>query len=877
MKLFSKLMGKSGAPETAATPATATAAPVDLSPLGGPVTLMAPVAGRLVDLADVPDPVFAGRVLGDGFAIDPQGDQLCAPFDGLVIGLPASGHAITLRARNGAELLMHIGIDTVGLNGQGFRPAVREGQAVAQGQLLIGFDRARIAGQVPSMMIPVIVTNEGYDLGPLTPGGVTLGQSLTRLAPQGAATVPAAAAAPAPGTGAAFSRDATLADPFGLHARPAGVIAGHAKSAPDGVSIALNGRSVDARSPVALMTLGAKQGDSLTITSTEAGRAAVEAIAQFITSHAGAPGAKAPTAAPAPAPRPVAISALPLLDSGAEFRLTGVPAVPGIAIGASVRLVQAALQVAETAADPAQELAALDQALAHARDAIRGAIAGQHRTQAEILEAHLSFVEDAALKDRAVALIHSGKSAAFGWKSALDEQIAALRALDSAVMAERASDLEDVQRRVIRLLTGAGEEHIALSEPSVIFAEDLLPSQFAALDHARLAGICLAASGPTAHIAILAASRGIPMVVAAGPGALRLPDGQPVILDGQTGAITANPPAEELAQTRTLVESRRQRAEASRANAAAACHMADGTRIEVVANLGTLADVAPALESGAEGCGLLRSEFLYLDRDSAPTEDEQYQQYQAIADALQGRPLIIRTLDAGADKDVPYVQLPADENPALGLRGIRMSLWQPDLLRDQIRAILRVKPYGVVKLLLPMIATLEDLRHVRAVVDAETAALGRDVPISLGVMVEVPSVALLSARFAGEVDFFSVGTNDLTQYALAMDRCNPRLAPQLDPFHPAVLHLIGLTARGAVTRGRWVGVCGNLASHPLAAPLLIGLGVTELSASAGAIPEIKALVRTLDLPTCRTLAEEALTLESAEQVRALLDRAFPGH
>ncbi len=303
--------------------------------------------------------------------------------------------------------------------------------------------------------------------------------------------------------------------------------------------------------------------------------------------------------------------------------------------------------------------------------------------------------------------------------------------------------------------------------------------------------------------------------------------------------------------------------------------MADGTRIEVVANLGALAEVAPALAAGAEGCGLLRSEFLFLHRETAPGEDEQHAEYQAIADALDGRPLIIRTLDAGADKDVPYAQLPQEENPALGLRGVRLGLWKPDLLRTQVRAILRVRPYGQCRILLPMIATVADLRTVRAVIDAEAQALGRDAPIEVGIMVEVPSVALIARQFAREADFFSVGTNDLTQYTLAMDRCNARLAQQLDPFHPAVLRLVGLAAEGARAHGRWVGVCGNLASSPLAAPLLIGLGVTELSASAGAIADIKAVVRNLDADQCRAVAEAALNLDSAEAVRQMLASCFP--
>jgi phosphoenolpyruvate-protein phosphotransferase len=843
MKILNRLLGKTV--RSSAVAAIPAAQKVDLSPLSGSVTLAAPVSGRLVELTEVPDPVFAAKVLGDGFAIDPADDRLVAPFDGLVIKLQATNHAIILRARNGAEVLLHIGIDTVGLNGEGFRAMVRENEAVRQGQILITFDRKKIAPRVPSMMIPVILTNEGFTFTAVTSSEVNEGSPVLELRPAGMAeanesVIPAES----------FGIDAVLIDPFGLHARPSGVIAQYAKASLVPVSISLHDKVADARSPVALMTLGAKQGDRLHISAASA----------------------TPSAPATPAPARVA-----LLAPGEAARISAVAAVPGIAIGTTMQLVQSELTFSETAADPGQEADLLDRALASVRDMITREMAGQHQSQAAILEAHLAFLDDPGLRHVAMALIAGGKSAAYSWKSAIDSQITALRTTRTAILIERASDLQDIQRRVIRVLTGAADEHIGLGDATVLFAQDLLPSQFAALDHKRLAGICLAASGPTAHIAILAAAHAIPMVVAAGEAALAIPDAQPVILDAQNGLVSVNPPAGELEQIESRVESRRLRLETSRADAAAICHMQDGTRIEVVANLGSLADVAPALQAGAEGCGLLRTEFLYLDRDQAPSEEEQYQQYQSIADALQDRPLIIRTLDAGADKDVPYVELPADENPALGLRGIRMSLWQPALLRAQIRAILRVKSTAGVKLLLPMIATIEDLRRVRAVVDAESAALGRETPISLGVMVEVPSVALTSACFAAEVDFFSIGTNDLTQYALAMDRCNPRLAAQLDPFHPAVLHLIALTCQGAATHGRWVGVCGNLAASPLAAPVLIGLGVSELSASASALPEIKSLVRSLDMSTCRSIAQEALTFESAEAVRALLDRRFPGY
>lgn len=868
--------------------ATAPAPAAEPAAHAGPVTFLAPLQGRIVPLEQVPDPVFSSRMLGDGFAIDPGTNVLCAPFAGTVASLPKARHAITLRADNGAEVLMHIGIDTVSLAGEGFVAHVREGNRVAAGDRLISFDAASIGPRVPSLLIPIILTNgDGYALADRAPEGpVERGSPCCTLS---------AAAAPAPlppleaaddGALPEFRTTSQVQDPFGIHARPAGVIAARAKTATSQVRLVLGGREADARSSVAIMLLGAQAGDVISI---EAHGPDARTDAEAIAALVAAPGASgavrrpAPTAVAPVAGQPQTPAAVTLDPAGVQRTLPGVTAAPGLAVGIAHRLVREDLVIIEQGQGEAEERAALAEAVGRVRDAIEDSIApldnhGSHGGQpqeAEILSAHLSFLEDPHLHAVADELIASGKSATFAWHHAVQQQVTALRQLGNEVLAERAVDLEDVERRVLKAIAGCGETRIVLPEGAILFAEDLLPSQFTELDLDRVSGICLAASGPTSHVAILSASHGIAAIVAAGPDTLRVPDGEPVLLDADRARAVVNPPPADLDAARTLIAARRARIETNRKVAAADCRMADGTRIEVVANLGSVSEVAGALANGAEGCGLLRSEFLYLHRTAAPGEDEQFAEYQAIATALDGRALIIRTLDAGADKDVPYALLPTEENPALGLRGVRLSLWQPDLLRTQVRAILRVKPYGQCKILLPMIATIADVRTVKAVIAAEAEALGRDAPIEVGIMVEVPSVALVAARFAEEVDFFSIGTNDLTQYALAMDRCNPRLAPQLDPLHPAVLRLIALACEGAATRARWVGVCGNIASAPLAAPLLIGLGVTELSATPNVIADIKALVRTLDINQCRAVAAEALALDSGEAVRHLLESRWP--
>ena len=293
----------------------------------------------------------------------------------------------------------------------------------------------------------------------------------------------------------------------------------------------------------------------------------------------------------------------------------------------------------------------------------------------------------------------------------------------------------------------------------------------------------------------------------------------------------------------------------------------DGTRIEVVVNLGTAVDERTAVAEGAEGCGLLRTEFLFLDRATAPGEDEQLAAYQAIADALGGRPLIVRTLDIGADKPAPYIAVAAEENPALGLRGIRLQLARRDLLDAQLRALLRTR--GRLRLMLPMIADRAELVEARAALAKHAADLGVAMP-ELGIMVETPAAALTAATLAADADFFSIGSNDLTQYALARDRTNPAVAAGLDGLHPAVLRLIDETVRGGATHGKWTGMCGGLAADLQAVPLLIGLGVTELSTPVAAVAETRALVRTLDIVACRALADRALAAPDAQSVRVLV-------
>ncbi len=830
--------------------------------LAGRIAIVSPLAGWLSGLDEVPDPVFAQRMLGDGIAIDPTGDCLHAPCGGEVTVLQPSGHAVTIRTAQGAEILMHIGLDTVALKGEGFAPCVAVGDHVAAGAPLIRFDLDAIACAAPATITPVLLLETpGFALvRSRADGPVQVGDAIFALEPQAGATAEAVRA-----TGETVERTITVPLAHGIHARPAARIRDLLGAHAADVTITKQQRSANARSPVGLLTLAIGYGDEIQILATGPDAAATaEALAALIESGMGEKGhGPAPVATTAP---PAAPAQTTLPDDGI---LTGVTAAPGLAVGQARRFRLPEVEVDATSKGAAEEQARLDAActaLGARLDAEIGHAAGPQRA---IIEAHRAMLGDADLRASAAKAIQDGASAGIAWRTAIAPQAEALAASGDARLAERADDLRDLERRVLLILAGAEEAPLAFPANTILIADDLLPSQVTAIDPRQVIGLCVEKGGPTSHAAILAANIGLPMLVSLGPVLRQIAEDTPLILDAGLARLQVDPSVETLDEARRDVADRAARRAVALAAAAQPCHMADGTRIEVFANLGSQADAALAITNGAEGSGLLRTEFLFLDRETAPSVDEQAADYQAIADTLGGRPLIIRLLDIGGDKPAPYLPIPAEENPALGLRGIRVGFAHPQLLEDQIRAILCVQPIGQCRIMIPMIAGVDELRRVREVLDRLRAELGITEKVELGVMVETPAAAVTADLLAAEADFLSIGTNDLTQYALAMDRGNASVASAIDGLHPAVLRLIADTCKGAASKGRWTGVCGGLASDPLAVPILIGLGVTELSATAAIVPEIKALVSGLRIEAVRAHAQAALACATAADVRAL--------
>jgi phosphoenolpyruvate-protein phosphotransferase len=851
-----------------------------------PVTrldLKAPLTGVLVPIEQVPDPVFAQKMVGEGVSIDPLSDRLLAPCDGEVSHVHPASHAVTVRTLGDLEVLLHIGLDTLKMRGEGFDAKVKVGDQVRTGDELISFDLDKVATSAKSLLTQMVITNPDL-LTSFTPrtGLVTAGaDDVAEVTFGDGEREGAAEGAPAPAGRTVTSDAVIIPNPEGLHARPAAVLANLAQKYESDIRLKRGDEQANAKSVMAVMGLEVLTGHKVQVVAhgpdaAQAAEELAEALREGLGEEGLVPVSEDTTSlAPAATTSPAPAAARPVRRSEDPNVLLGVAASPGLGVGKVLRVFHEDIEVKEDSADAHKERRLLNEALDRAMVQLE-TLENRLRQDADadkaaIFGAHREILRDPDLLDIASSAIDKGKSAAFAWRRAYTTYADRLAGSRNELLAQRATDVRDVGQRVLEEVTGQRREKPEIPEGTILVAEDLTPSDTASLDRTRVVGFCTVAGGASSHVAILARSLDIPAVAGIEPRALDIPDGTLVILDGAKGALRVNVTEDDVARIRRHQERLAVRRAEELAHANEPAVTSDGHRVEVVANIGGLEDAQEAGNKGAEGVGLLRSEFVFLDRAKAPTEDEQAEIYTAIAKALTpGQPLVIRTLDVGGDKPLPYLPIAPEENPFLGERGIRIGLDRPEVLRTQVRAILRAADAGAkINVMFPMIATIEDFRQAKAIFEEERAALGV-ASVPLGIMVEVPSVAVMAPQFAAEVDFFSVGTNDLTQYTLAMDRGHPRLAPQVDGLNPAVLGLIAQAAKAAHEAGRWVGVCGGMASDPQAVPILIGLGIDELSVSIPAIPAVKAQVRSLSLAQCQELAARALTQDSAAAVRALV-------
>jgi multiphosphoryl transfer protein len=667
-----------------------------------------------------------------------------------------------------------------------------------------------------------------------------------------------------PGCGAAGQVEVRIRGAAGFHARPATTFVEVAARFDAEIRVQHAGRTANGKALASLLTLGAGRGASLCIFAIGPdAEAALDALRAAVESGLGdeeEPGV--PPEAPVWSPPP------------GTHAVAGIAAAPGVAIGPLFQFRAARVVGADRPqSDPAAARRDLSQALETAREQledIHDAVAARSgKAEAAIFRAHQALLRDEDVAAEVAALIEAGHGPAWAWDRVVSARVADLSRCTDARMAARAADLHDVGQRVLRLLAGTEQGAPELPDaPVILVAEDLATSDTARLDPRRILGLCTVMGGPTAHTAIIARSLAIPAVVGAGPEILEHPDGAIAVLDGAAGRLYLDPGAEALESARSFQGELRRRRDRDFETRYQPAILTDGHRVEIAANISRAAEAAQAVEAGAEGVGLMRTEFLFLDRDDAPSEDEQYEAYATMVRALDGRPLILRTLDIGGDKVVPYLALPKENNPFLGVRGLRLCLRQPELFLPQLRAIYRASALGPLRIMLPMVSSVEEVRAAREIAERVRHELDA-VPVEIGVMIEVPSAALMAPELAREADFFSIGTNDLTQYVLAMDRTHPTLAPHADGLHPAVLRAVDLTVRAAAAAGRWVGVCGGIAGDPVGALILTGLGVDELSMSLPSIAAVKAAMRRHSLGQARVFARQALACATADDVRAL--------
>jgi multiphosphoryl transfer protein len=662
--------------------------------------------------------------------------------------------------------------------------------------------------------------------------------------------------------------DAVILNKTGLHARPAATFVDLAKRFQANIKVRHDDSIANGKSLISLLQLGVEHGATVRVSAEGAdAAAALDALKAAIAVGLG----DEPEEQLPPAPGGGIQGWMP---QAAGATIVGIPASGGLAIGPVRRYMQqSAIVVADHPSDPITEGDQLQNALDAAQDEL-DQLHEEVKTRlgsgkAAIFRVHAEFLNDATLVMQTVALIYQGHSAAWAWQHVINERVSQMQQLDDPILAGRAVDLSDAGQRVLRHLAGTVDERpVTLDEPTILVAEDLTPSDTATLDPDMILGLCTARGGPTSHTAILARGFGLPAIVGAGEAVLDVANGTLGILDGESGKLYLKPSEADVQAARDLQQQLQRQQDEAHAASSAPAITTDGYRVEVAANINRAADVPQAIEAGAEGVGLMRTEFLFLARDSAPSEDEQFEAYRAMAQALGDRPLIIRTLDIGGDKEVPYLHLPHEDNSFLGVRGIRLCLVRPDLFIPQLRAIYRAAAYGRIHIMFPMISTLEDVERARALVEQVRQELNAP-PIPLGIMIEVPSAVVLADHFAQEIDFFSIGTNDLTQYTLAMDRLHPQLARQADALHPAVLRMVDKTVQAARKEGKWVGVCGGIAGDPKGAAILTGLGVSELSVSVPSIAAVKAYIRSRSLSEMQRIAQQALQCRTAAEVRSL--------
>ncbi|MCL2887810.1 MAG: phosphoenolpyruvate--protein phosphotransferase [Elusimicrobia bacterium] len=825
--------------------------------------IYAPVSGKVTSLTEVPDPAFSQAMLGDGIAVKPDTGLVVAPFDGTVTTLHKNLHAVTLSDGN-SEILIHIGVETVALGGKGFEAFVKPGAKVKRGDKLIKFDVAYVAAHADSDLVVVIVTNPlQSNLIKTKDSTVKAGESF--LLGLGAAGVEAEIAECGE---TIVSSPIKILNAHGLHARPAGVLANAAAKYKSRVEIEFNGARANAKSIVAIMGLGLDKGSVITLyASGEDASAALAYLTSEISRGLGEETDRRVYTSTAAAPEEN-------IDFTKTATLKSVSAAPGTVIGKAFVITEEKLVIPAGSRGVEEETKALVSALAVAKENIEDTILfhKDKKVYKEILTAHITILEDPYLIETAKTFITQGENAASAFSGAVEKSITILAGGANALIKERIADYKDINRKVFNILTGVKPTPPDIKPGSVLITGELLPNDVLTL-HPNVAGVICAEGSATSHASIMLKNIGMPSIVSAGARVLKCPQGTDIILDAAKGAAVFNPDGKTLSAAKEQYEKTKKTHEENKKHAFEPAVTRDGVRIKVEGNVGSAEEAAGAKAAGAEGIGLVRTEFMFRNRAETPDAEEQYQSYKELARAAGG-PVTFRTFDVGGDKPLPFMLIPQEENPILGLRGVRNYGLNRQLIWDQTRAFARLSAETKILVMVPMVGFLDEFEKVKDMFGAARKEYGIKEHVPVGITVEIPSVALMADKFIETADFFSLGTNDLTQYTLAIDRGHSQLSAAASSLNPAVLKLIELTSKTALKAGKGSAVCGGMASELYNAPLLIGLGVRELAVSSSAIADIKAVIRTLDMKKCEDAAARALKLSTADQVRELIKKEF---
>ena len=665
------------------------------------------------------------------------------------------------------------------------------------------------------------------------------------------------------------SKKVVIHNETGLHARPAKEFVNLAKQFKADIKLEFGSKVAKGKSLLSLLTLGVVSGSEITIiTDGEDEQEALTILEQAVKDGLGEGAEDKKYLKSEKKHIPQELNFQKKVDV-TENTLVGIGVAKGVVIGKPFIFKRKELQKIKEIKSNEEEISLLRssiQEVAIQLETLRETLSTSGaKDEMAIFDVHIELLEDVELLDTVEERIKTyNENAAQAWQKVVDSRADVISSLQDELLSARAADIHDVGYRVLRGIVGENNDEIEIPDyPVIICANDLTPSDTVSLKGKNILGFCTAVGGPTSHTAIIARALGMPAVVSIGEKILSVDT--TIILDGYNGHVIVEPTEEQIQKIKEFEQKQVEIRKEEEKHANVPAITIDGHKVTIAANIGNVEEAKKAKDRGAEGIGLLRTEFLFLERKDPPQDGEQFAVYKEIAEIMDQNAVVIRTLDVGGDKPLPYVPMPEEENPFLGIRGIRLALARPELLKQQLEEIFKAAAYGKLHIMFPMVANYNEWLEIKNVIN--TIEIPENVDYELGIMVEIPSTAILADVFAKEVDFFSIGTNDLTQYTLAIDRMHPKLAKKSDGLNPAILRLIEMTVKAAHNEGKWVGVCGELGADLIALPILIGLGVDEISVNIQSIAEVKAAVRKIDYKKAKYLAKKTLSLQTAEQVR----------